>query len=313
MHITATRLFNIMKRTKITISILITIISLILLSCENEKSGSIDTNFDTPFLILTSITRTIVNLDEDTTGIVVPLSDNKYQLKLGVTIIALKHNPNVPANAYINLYKPKANSAFLKYPIKLERYNSDTIIYSDEFTFKIQRSDVGFFTLESFIQLDDGKKTNSIHKSLQVIRKNSRPIITSIIMPDSLTLGQIPSPDSSFLVQAAVTDSDGINDIQFVYFYSRKPDNTIGNCGYPAQLYDDGSLDIIFPPNYRSGDIVAGDGIYSLRIALKTRFKNNCPPPDTVDTQRGFYTFTFYAMDKSSAISDSVTKVWLVK
>ncbi len=302
-----------MSRTNITVLILIIVISLIFLSCEDEKGENIDTNFTSPFLISASTTRDIVNLDEDTTGIVIPLNDNKYQLKLGVTIIAQKRNSTIPPNAHINLYKPKSNSVFLKYPIKLDKINSDTIFYTDEITFKIQRADVGLFTLEYFIQLADGKKTNSIFKSFQVIRKNSRPIITSIIMPDSLTLGQIPSPDSSFLVQAAVTDSDGLNDIEIVYFYSRKPDNTMGNCGYPAQLYDDGSMDIIFPPAYRSGDIVAGDGIYSLRISLKTRYKNNCPPPDTVDTQRGFYTFTFYAFDKSNAISDSVTKVWQVK
>ncbi|MBI4811701.1 MAG: hypothetical protein HY800_09740 [Ignavibacteriales bacterium] len=291
----------------------ITVISSIFWSCENEKSGTVDLNFSTPQLISASIDQTIINLDTDTTGSVDSLGSNRYRIVVGVKIAALKGNSDIPSNGIVKLFKPKTSSAFSKYSVKIDQINSDTITYSDNISFQIQRSDVGLFSFVFSLQTTDDKKTNEIQKSLFISRRNSQPAITTILMPDSLTLGQIPSPDSSFLVGVSVADSDGIDDIENVYFYSRKPDGSIGNCGVPAELHDDGSLNVIFQPDYRSGDLVAGDGIFSLRIALRTRFKNNCPPPDSIDTQRGNYTFTFFATDKSDAISDSAVKVWKVK
>lgn len=291
----------------------ITVISSIFWSCENEKSGTVDLNFFTPQLISASIDQIVINLDTDTTGSVDSLGSNRYRIVVGVKIVALKVNSDIPSNGIVKLFKPKTSSAFSKYSVKIDQINSDTITYSDNISFQIQRSDVGLFSFVFSLQTTDDKKTNEIQKSLFISRRNSQPAITTILMPDSLTLGQIPSPDSSFLVGVSVADSDGIDDIENVYFYSRKPDGSMGNCGVPAELHDDGSLNVIFQPDYRSGDLVAGDGIFSLRIALRTRFRNNCPPPDSIDTQRGNYTFTFFATDKSDAISDSAVKVWKVK
>jgi len=80
-----------------------------------------------------------------------------------------------------------------------------------------------------------------------------------------------------------VADSNGLNDIDQVYFITTKPDNT--SSGTPFFMYDDGGA--VIRDGVTSGDIVAGDGIYSLTIQV----------PETAD--RGAWLFTFFVIDKA--------------
>ncbi len=106
--------------------------------------------------------------------------------------------------------------------------------------------------------------------------------IVSTDLPDSL---QIPGLTAEALVKALVEDPDGLQDIESVYFYSRKPDGTMANGGNPIYMFDDAS----------SGDETANDGIYSTGILI------------TNSSQSGRYVFTFYALDKVGHLSDAET------
>ena len=88
---------------------------------------------------------------------------------------------------------------------------------------------------------------------------------------------------------AAVVDSDGIADVREVFFYSLNSTNP----SFKFILYDDGSLNSI-PP---SGDLVAGDGTYTITVKLV----------DT-PTVRKTYTFEFHALDKQGAAAPIVSK-----
>ncbi|MFC1514258.1 hypothetical protein ACFL5P_04520, partial [candidate division KSB1 bacterium] len=107
------------------------------------------------------------------------------------------------------------------------------------------------------------------------------PQITRLIVPDS-----IKADNSITLLQAEVSDPNGLTDISSVYFHSKKPDGTYANNGDPFYMYDDGGS--------ISGDIVKGDGIYSLTIQI---------PSATV---KGNYVFIFRASDKSGLESNII-------
>jgi len=72
-----------------------------------------------------------------------------------------------------------------------------------------------------------------------------------------------------------------------VFFKSYRPDGTPTN-GNPFTMFDDGNLSL-------HGDTVAGDGRYSLIIAI----------PWT-QTTLGPFRFVYRAQDNSNAISDSL-------
>ncbi len=112
-------------------------------------------------------------------------------------------------------------------------------------------------------------------------------------VPDSI---QIP-PEGTFrkaLVKAAVEDPDGLQDVDSVYFYSRKPDGTLANNGKPLPMVDNGKPFNINNPWVDAGDEKAGDGIYSLTILIDN------------SALTGKFYFTFYMRDKAGNLSDSV-------
>ncbi len=112
-------------------------------------------------------------------------------------------------------------------------------------------------------------------------------------VPDSL---KIPEPGfwTTALVEAAVQDSDGLADVDSVYFYSRKPDGTLANNGKPLPMVDNGKPFNINNPWVDAGDEKAGDGIYSLTILIDN------------SALTGKFYFTFYMRDKAGNLSDSV-------
>lgn len=119
-------------------------------------------------------------------------------------------------------------------------------------------------------------------------------VITGVEVPDSL---QIPAPGnlSKALVRAWVSDPDGLNDVDSVYFYSRKPDGAYANGGFPLLMQDNGKAFNISDPWNGVGDATAGDGIYSLTILMD------------VNALKGRYIFTFFSRDKDGNLSQAVT------
>jgi len=117
--------------------------------------------------------------------------------------------------------------------------------------------------------------------------------ITQVEVADSL---QIPSAGnlSKALVQAWVSDPDGLDDVDSVYFFSQKPDGSYANGGNPLSMQDNGKAFNISDPWSGVGDATANDGIYSLTILMDT----NALP--------GRYIFTFYSRDKKGNLSLAV-------
>jgi hypothetical protein len=130
---------------------------------------------------------------------------------------------------------------------------------------------------------------------------NIRPKLGSIFVPDTV-IRPTANPDPNitntvkFSVTASVSDPNGLEDIQRVFFRTYHVGlDSMMNGGNPILLYDDGSGD------EGSGDLQKGDGTYTVTISM------------TENATTGTYYWTFEAQDFSNAYSDSVKKVLVVQ
>ena len=142
--------------------------------------------------------------------------------------------------------------------------------------------------------------SNSISDSSTFLLGNIRPKLGKVIVP-STVVRPTANPDPNivntvkFTVTAAVSDPNGLDDIKRVFFRSYNVDkDSLMNGGNPILLYDDGDKD-------SSGDLQKGDGQFSRTISI------------TENALLGTYHWTFEAQDLSSAYSDTVKKVLIVK
>jgi hypothetical protein len=159
-------------------------------------------------------------------------------------------------------------------------------IYSGYVEFQITRVDVGNYFIEIFSDSRSGYQSNTILLPIQIVRLNHPPILSNLIM-DSLISIKGSTNQNYIQIIISATDADGQSDIRMVYFDSYRPDGSPSG-GNPFLMYDDGDLQGL------SGDNIAGDNNYSLKIGLPT--------------STGTYRFEFYAVDRSNAISNAIIK-----
>lgn len=114
-------------------------------------------------------------------------------------------------------------------------------------------------------------------------QNNVAPVISNLIAPDSVQL----MPDSVLIpLHITVSDSNGLSDIQNVFFNSFIPPDYHPSSGNPFTMYDDGD------PHH--GDQTAHDGIYSLIVILYS----NAP--------KGVFRFEFQARDRGHLLSNKI-------
>lgn len=127
---------------------------------------------------------------------------------------------------------------------------------------------------------------------------NAGAKFVSIHVPTIMTKPPNPGDYNRELMTVEVSDPQGLADIDSVYFYSLKPDSTLANMGKPFLLVDDG---VPFNPSSRdpeTGDLVAGDGIYSYSIIVYNNPQTNL----------GVYTFYIYIRDKAGNLTGPETR-----
>ena len=116
------------------------------------------------------------------------------------------------------------------------------------------------------------------------------PVVFNLVAPDTVSLNTSATTDILITIQAA--DSNGLKDINIVFFNSFKPNGDPAT-NNPFLMYDDG--------NSHNGDAVAGDGIYSLIISL---------PPES---NKGTYRWEFQAQDREKKTSNIIIHNIVVK
>ena len=131
---------------------------------------------------------------------------------------------------------------------------------------------------------------------------NIIPEIISITAPDTII-----RPEGSTVtlhpVYAEVFDADGLETIKWVGFTSFHVDgDSLMNRGNYIYLYDDGSEDILYEPDFTSGDSIRGDGIYSFRIPV---YGSGNTDPD-FQTKTGLFRWEFITKDNADDYSTPI-------
>ncbi len=125
---------------------------------------------------------------------------------------------------------------------------------------------------------------------------NIAPVISNaIIDPDTAVVNDT----TVIFCSVNVNDSNGMGDIEQVYFIVYRPDGTTNNA--KLDLLDDGSCCPIPPTNQVSGDITADDGIFSRIIQVD---QNNV---------KGTYRFEFQARDRGGLLSNVINHFVLIQ
>ncbi len=105
-------------------------------------------------------------------------------------------------------------------------------------------------------------------------------------------------------VYVDVYDANGLETINWVGFTSYHVEgDTMMNDGNYIFLYDDGSEVILYEPNFTSGDVVKGDGIYTFRIPV---YGVESDSTSSFYTKPGTFKWRFSAQDFSNGYSQVV-------
>ena len=147
--------------------------------------------------------------------------------------------------------------------------------------------------------LDSAKVGNLIPKIINVIAD------TLINRPEGRNINLIK-------VKAEVLDGDGNESIKWVGFTSFSlRDNEMMNNGNMIYLYDDGGTEILYPPDFTSGDSVRDDGIYTFKIPI---YGDGFGSEETDDTTRtGSFRWRFSAQDMENDYSQTLDHVIVIQ
>ena len=147
--------------------------------------------------------------------------------------------------------------------------------------------------------LDSAKVGNLIPKIINVIAD------TLINRPEGRNINLIK-------VKAEVLDGDGNESIKWVGFTSFSlRDNEMMNNGNMIYLYDDGGTEILYPPDFTSGDSARDDGIYTFKIPI---YGDGFGSEETDDTTRtGSFRWRFSAQDMANDYSQTVDHVIVIQ
>jgi hypothetical protein len=256
-------------------------ISVIFFSCEKEKGGNIDPNFNAPYLFIASVNPTQLNLDLPTVGNVDSLGNGDYQITIYVDGNALRNLADTPTGCYLQILRPDAKTLFSKL-ISLSNIGKDTFAFGDNISFRINRSEAGLCRLSFTIKTVSGTVSNTIQKPLLIARRNSPPLLSTPTMRQFTPEG---SDSTRFTFTIFASDLDGLSDIKDV---SVRAFNTTDSSA--KALLDNGSSD--------NGDKFPGDGIFSTIIWIK--------PTISLPTVR----FEFTAIDYEGAKSNIVERTF---
>jgi hypothetical protein len=256
------------------------VLSLLLISCQYEKTSIIDPVIRAPFLSTVFFDQNIIDLDNDTTNSVENLGNNKYKIKINFRGTGSTDLMNQPISGTIQIFKPSSPSPFSTQSFHVEYYGTDSVTFSSSATITINRGNAGAFRIAFSLKFGNLSYSNTLEKLLYITRNNSKPQLLRYTAPDTLIR---PTTGIELLFfNITVNDSDGYSDLDNVYIKRIYPTET-----NPIYLFDDGD-------NNRNGDNLALDGIFSRILSIDST------------ARLGDQIFLFRAVDKSGAVSDSL-------
>lgn len=254
------------------------------------------------FLFLSSLLL-IVGCEKDFTNVVVTSEQSFQVLGVGMIndIIYNSAEPNVNLTIQfssgssfktvhaniIGVEKRNVNSSSINFYDDGSSINGDVTkgdnIYSSLYPLPSNLPN-GKYTVDYFVIKTNGEgiKVTSQNFNFDNGASNVAPAISNLSLPDTV---RITTDTTYIMVALSVSDSNGYNDIEKVFFNSYIPPNGTLSSSSPISLFDDGS----------NGDVTARDGVFSRIVIL---------PP--VGVNRGVYRWEFQAKDRGKKSSNVI-------
>ena len=203
------------------------------------------------------------------------------------------NNPSDILNIFVDIYSSvgtKVNQKELNLFDNGQPENGDIKTGDSSFANKFPLSKqypIGVYTIKYFVR----DKNNRVkHVAIQKFHYSNGqdsipPFISNLVIQDTIARGV------SFIFNLTVTDLNGLNDVDTVYFELFRPDSSQV---FPSPgatkflMHDDGNFDVF-------GDQTAGNGIFS----FKNSFGNTA--------QIGKWKFVFQAIDRGKKLSNILT------
>jgi hypothetical protein len=261
--------------------------------CEKKQTSVVDSIGFPPALASVAITPDSINLTSIPSG----------QSTVSFIITARVTHPDGPSHIAQVVYsfsaeggaEPIATGTLLDNGAPPDLIQGDGI-FSGQNSVAIQSLLVGKYYCQVSAQDLRGYASNADMSPVIISQVNYPPVISNLQAPNTITLG---GQTQQFKLMVKAADSNGEADISKVLFNSFKPDGSAAS-GNPFLMYDDGSQNIIIPPNFTSGDAVKGDSIYTLTVIISPTDSQGNP------TAVGAYRFEFQAVDRSNASSQKI-------
>jgi hypothetical protein len=213
--------------------------------------------------------------------------------------VALMHPEGLQAIESLSFNLYENNTTYLLKTIDMfndgDFENTGDIIAADSiFSFKMDSAFAagfkGLYDLEFAVTDEFGAITRS--SKYDIFLENEVGKILELTVPDQMTRPTMPNTIVRELITARVVDPQGLDDVDSVYFYLKKPDGTYANSGNSFVLVDNGKPFNLQTWFEDAGDVTANDGIYSLSIFF---YNTN---------DDGEYELSFYVRDKSGNLSE---------
>jgi hypothetical protein len=278
---------------KISILFIIPLSLLLIPCCEKDSSSVIDSSGNPPILVNGNFSLTVVNTDTINIG---PERKPDDLLNIhGIATVKVIQNQGEPALGSVtcSIYKDLSDSPYGEGVLVDNGVSPDIVandsLYSGYVYFQIYRVEIGSFWITITSESSSGYISNTLLLPFQVTRLNHPPVISNLTAADTLRLGALHR------LTLQVDDADGQSDIFSVGYLSLKPNGTYANEGKLIPMFDDGI------PDFPHGDAVANDGIYTYTSDV------------FLYAEVGTYRYTFYAIDRSGAYSDSIVHFMVIR
>ncbi|MFN0158571.1 MAG: hypothetical protein ACKVRP_10945 [Bacteroidota bacterium] len=252
-------------------------------SCETNDIGPTDIVGVPPTVGSAALSVNTVNIDT------LVVSDDTYIITFSAVVHVTDSDGYADiANVEAEIVRPTASSPFLSENLADDGLAPDTAaldgIFSKAISFQVTRAQTGIYRIRFSSRDISNLRSNTTELALLITRTNTPPHLDaqSLVAPDTLTRptsGFIP-----FFVSISALDKDGLADINQVYLKNLNSQNR-------DYLLDDGGIP---QGGISSGDEFAGDGIFSVTLALP------------FDTPQGTYPFALQATDSFGDTSVAV-------
>jgi|WetSurMetagenome_2_1015567.scaffolds.fasta_scaffold118667_1 hypothetical protein len=226
----------------------------LLASCEKTDDGVLDPPAAKPFVMAASVSPEnvfTISLPQSGSGVLASLT-------VKATVSSPAGSPGI-LSVTAEFVDPSSGIALTKVDLAKDQSVVDTaagvIHYAGTLTVTLPKSTAGRYNVKVSLTTEYSTGANTVQKTVTFFRTNHPPVLTNLVMPDTV---DVPSgTNSNFKASVTVTDQDGESDIKQVFFVNLDSSDP----AFRYLLRDDGSV------GTNSGDAAAGDGIYTITVA----------------------------------------------